>query len=87
MTKQKKELKPRSMPVFKSHDERDSYFRDNAEYFTLVKKVGVGNYDRNEFKTLAEALKAGQTKATISGGGWMIYGVIGEQSALITTIK
>lgn len=79
--------KPRSMPDFKSNQERDDYFREHAEYFTLVRKAGVGIYDRFEFKTLAEAVKAGHTKATIGGGGWMIYGVIGTQSALITTIK
>jgi len=82
-----KERNPRSMPDFKSYTERDTYFRDHAEYFTLVKKAGVGNYDRSEFKTLAEAEKAGQTKAIVGGGGWMIYAVIGEQSAFVKAIK
>ena len=76
------------MPDFKSHDERDAYFRDNADYFTLIKKSGVGNYERHEYKKLADAQKAGHTKATISGGGgWLIYAVIGEQSALVEAIK
>lgn len=75
------------IPVFKNHDERDAYFRENADYYTLVSKAGVGNYQRIECKTLAEALRLGQTKAVISGGGWMIYGVIGEQSAMVATVK
>ena len=75
------------MPDFKTSDERDKYFRDNAEYFTLVKKSGVGTYERIEFKSLDAARKAGQTKATIGGGGWMIYAVIGEQSAFVEGIK
>lgn len=74
------------IPVFKNHDERDAYFRDNADYYTLVCKAGLG-YERHSFKTLAEALAAGQTKAVISGGGWMIYGVINEQSAMVATVK
>lgn len=75
-------------PEFKSHDERDAYFKDHASYFTLVRKAGVGIYDRTEFKTLEDAQKAGQTKALIGGGGWMIYAVMADgQSALVGTIK
>lgn len=77
----------KSIPVFKSHDERDAYFRDNADYFTLVRKAGVGVYERIEYPTLAKAIAAGQTKAVISGGGWLVYGVIGEQSAMVATVK
>lgn len=73
-------------PDFKNSRSRDNYFRDNAEYFTVVKKTGVGHYDRSEYKTLAEAERAAQTKATISGGGWMIYAVIGQQSAFVTSV-
>lgn len=75
------------LPDFKSIEERDKYFRDHADYFTLVKKGGVGHYERNEYLTLAEAQKAGHTKATISGGGWIIYAVIGQQSAFVEAIK
>lgn len=75
------------MPDFRTCQERDDYFRENADYFTLVAKAGVGHYARSEYKSLAEARKAGQTKATIGGGGWMIYAVIGEQSAFVEAIK
>lgn len=77
----------KSIPVFKSHEERDAYFREHADYYTLVCKAGVGTYSRSEFSTLEQALKAGQTKAIISGGGWLVYGVIGEQSAMVATVK
>lgn len=73
-------------PDFKTYEERDKFFKENAEYFSLVKKTGVGHYDRTEYKTLEEAERAAQIKATISGGGWMIYGIIGEQSAFITSV-
>jgi hypothetical protein len=74
------------MPDFKSHDERDAYFRDNADYFTLVKKTGVGTYDRTEYKTLEEAKKAGQTRRATGVGGLMVYAVIGSQSAFVMGI-
>lgn len=75
------------IPVFKSHDERDAYFREHADYYSLVCKAGVGHYARSEYPTLAKALAAGQTKQHISGGGWLIYGIIGEQSSLVATVK
>lgn len=74
-------------PDFQTYQERDAYFKDHADYYTLVKKAGVGVYDRTEYKTLAEAQKAGQTKLLIGGGGWMIYAVIGEQSAYVEAVK
>ena len=75
------------IPDFKSHDERDSYFKEHAQYFTLVKKVNLG-YERTEYKTLDAAQKAGQTKQLIGGGGWMIYAVMADgQSALVDTVK
>lgn len=73
-------------PDFKTSNERDAYFRDHADYFTVVKKTGVGHYNRSEYKTLDEALKAAHTKASISGGGWLIYAVIAEQSAFVASV-
>lgn len=71
------------MPDFKSHAERDEYFREHADYFTVIKKAGVGHYSRDESKTLAEAEALVKVKQTIGGGNYMIYAVIGEQSAFI----
>jgi hypothetical protein len=73
-------------PDFQTYEERDAYFRDNAEYFTVVKKEGVGHYSRDEYKLLDDAVKAAQTKATIGGGRYMIYAVIGSQSAFVTSV-
>ena len=71
------------LPDFKSHDERDNYFRDHAEYFTVIKKHGVGAYQRDECKTLAEAENLVKTRQAIGGGNYMIYAVIGNQSAFV----
>lgn len=74
------------LPEFKTYQERDNYFREHAEYFTLIKKAGVGHYDRTEAKSLEEAEKLAQTKITIGGGRYLIYAVIGEQSAFVKTM-
>lgn len=73
------------LPDFKSSDERDAYFRDHADFFTVVKKAGRG-YERDECKTLADAEKLAKTKQVIGGSGYMIYAVIGEQSAFVKAI-
>ena len=78
---------PKALPDFKSIQERDDYFRDNADYFSLVSKTGVGNYGRDEYKKLAEAEAAAKTKITIGGGRYMIYAVIGVQSAFVKSIS
>ena len=73
-------------PEFQSHKERDAYFRDHAEYFTVVKKEGVGNYSREELKTLEQAEAVAKLKQTLGGGNYMIYAVIGEQSAFVKAV-
>jgi hypothetical protein len=75
------------LPDFQTWQERDDYFRDHADYFTLVKKDGVGYYSRDEAKTLAELEKLAQTKIAVGGGRYLVYAVIGEQSALVKTIR
>lgn len=80
-------LKNKALPDFKSYQERDKYFAENADYFTVVNKAGVGVYDRSEIKTLAEAEALAKTKITIGGGRYMIYAVVGEQSAFVKTVQ
>jgi hypothetical protein len=72
-----------NMPDFKSWEERDKYFLEHAEYFTVIKKAGVGHYQRDEAKTLVQAENLVKTRQTIGGGNYMIYAVIGEQSAFV----
>lgn len=79
--------KKRHVPDFKTIDERDTYFRDNAEYFTVVKKDGVGGYTRDECDSLAKAEALAKTKMAVGGGNYMIYAVIGEQSAFVRAVK
>lgn len=85
MTKKPQPTKP--VPDFKSHDDRDKFFKEHADYFTAVKFQGVGKYDRIEAQALEEAKRLAQTKAIIGGGRYMIYAVIGGQSAYVTTMS
>jgi hypothetical protein len=71
---------------FSSSKERDDYFRDHADYYTVFRQHGVGIRERIECKTLGDAEKLAHTKATIGGGKWMIYAVIGMESAYVKTL-
>jgi hypothetical protein len=77
---------PKYLPDFATYQERDEYFKKHADYFTVVAKHGM-TYERMQYNTLEDALKAAHTKATIAGGGWMIYAVIGHQSAFVQAVK
>lgn len=77
----------KNLPDFATYQDRDKWFAENADYFSVVKKAGVGNYARDEKPTLEEARKLAQTKITIGGGNYMIYAVVGEQSAFVEAVK
>jgi len=75
------------MPDFKTYQERDDWFCEHADYFTLVKKDGVGHYTRDECKSLAEVEALAKTKIAVGGGRYLIYAVVGQQSALVKAVK
>ena len=78
---------PKPLPDFQTYQERDEYFRDHADFFTLIKKDGVGHYERSEGATLAEIEKLAHTKISVGGGKYLVYAVIGGQSAFVKTIS
>lgn len=73
-------------PDFQSYQERDEYFRDHADYYTVV-KAGPGVPAKDELKSLEEAEKLAKTKIAIGGGRFLIYAVIGSQSAFVKAIQ
>ena len=79
-------MKPKPLPDFQTYQERDAWFTENADYFTVVKKDGVGHVARDEVQTLADAEALAKTRQTISGGRYLIYAVVGEQSAFVKTV-
>lgn len=78
-------MSTKNLPEFKTYQDRDLYFKEHADYFTLVKKDGL-RYQRDERNSLEEIEKLAQTKITIGGGRYLIYAVIGEQSAFVKTM-
>ena len=76
-------MEHKALPDFQTYQERDKYFLENADYFTVIKKDGVGYYDRTELKALAQAQAVVKLKQTLGGGNFLIYAVIGQQSALV----
>lgn len=81
----RKKLPP--IPDFQSIEERDNYFRDNADYFVLYSTMGVGHRDRTEYKNLADAEKNAILRQIIAPESrWMIYAVIGAQSAFVMSV-
>lgn len=79
-------MKHKLLPDFQTYQQRDAWFAENADYFTVVKKDGVGHVARDEAPTLAAAEASAKTKQTIGGGKYLIYAVVGEQSAFVKTV-
>lgn len=79
-------MKPKQLPEFKTYQERDAWFLQNADYFTVIKKEGVGHVARDEVKTLADAEILARIRQAIGGGNYMIYAVVGEQSAFVKAV-
>jgi hypothetical protein len=77
-------MKP--IPDFKSIEERDTWFRDNADYFTVVRHNGHGNYTKIECNSLKEALYTAKWLATKHDNTWMIYAVVGVSDAFVRMI-
>ena len=75
------------VPDFKTSQERDDYFAQHADYFTIIKWRSMGQSERTECKSLEEAEKLAATKVRLLGGRYMVYAVIGEQSALAKLVK
>lgn len=73
---------------FETSAERDAYILEHADYFTVVRFLGYGQYERHERKTLkgAEKLASRLAKARKSGNKYMIYAVAGQSDAFIKAV-
>lgn len=60
---------------YTSPEERDSSIIAMAEYFTIVRFLGVGQYERHERKTRREAKELGNELASKNKANYMIYAV------------
>ena len=78
---------PKPLPDFSSHAERDAYFAEHGDFFTVVQFKGVGKYERAECDTLAQAESLAKTRQLVGGGRYMIYAIIGTQSAFVKSVS
>lgn len=60
---------------FKTSQERDDYIIKNAKYFTIIRFLGVGKYERHEKPTLGEAEELALALSGDKQGNYMIYAV------------
>lgn len=73
---------------FSSAEERDAHIIANAEYFTVVRFLGVGRYERNQTSSYEEALKLAQELSDKNQAGYLVYAVDDKNlTAYVTSIK
>jgi hypothetical protein len=73
--------------VYQSAEGRDKYMEENAQYFTVVRFLGRGKYERHKRATKEEAVKLGNELSLAHKGNYMVYAVgPNNQSAYIETI-
>lgn len=75
ITDQMPERPQRGLTEFRTAEERDAAIIEQAEYFTIVRFLGVGQYERHERKTREEAIKLGETLSEKVRGNYLIYAV------------
>lgn len=74
------------MPDFKTPDERTGYIVQNADYFTAVRFLGVGQYERHERASLVEAIDCAQALANATGKLYGVYAASGPYDAWVRNI-
>jgi hypothetical protein len=65
------------LPDFKTAKERDQYFLENAEMFTVIRRLSPYSVDRHECKGYLEATRLADKLTKDTGRIYMIYAVIG----------
>lgn len=72
---------------FQSAEGRDKYIEANAKYFTVVRRSGVGAYERHERKTRKGAERLGEKLSIANKCNYIIYAVgPNDLSAYVTTV-
>jgi hypothetical protein len=73
------------LPNFKTLKERQDYFRENADFFSVTCKVD-GFPQTTKHATIEEAREAGKVRARTWNKPCLIYGVIGLNSEWLENI-
>lgn len=74
------------MPDWASALDRDKWFLENAEYFTIVRFKGVGDYERHERGSETEATELAEELVKGNNHRYAIYAVVRNESAFVKAI-
>lgn len=74
------------LPDFKTPKERDQYFLEHAEFFTVIRRLSPYSVDKRQCKGYFEATRLADKLVKESGRPYMIYSVIGPYDSLIETV-
>ena len=75
------------IPDFKDINERTSFIDQHADYWTVVRFRGQGDYERHEFPKRSDAFEAATKLANDTNTTYMIYAVLGIYDTFVTSIK
>ncbi len=75
------------LPDFKSINERDEYFLEHAEMFTVVRRLSPYSIDRHECKNYLEAITLAEKLVKETGRPYMIYSVIGPYDGFVVAVQ
>jgi hypothetical protein len=73
-------------PDFKTEPERRQWIVDNADYFTVIRRV-KRTYERHELPTLDAAYKKAKALADKEGAPYLIYAVAGAHDTWVMNVK
>ena len=74
------------IPDFPTREDRQNWFKKNADYYNITQFKGVGKYESHPMKDYAKALQAAKMLADIKRGKWLVYAIVGESSEYLTTV-
>lgn len=71
------------MPDFQTAEERTKWIIDHADYFTAVRFLGRGHYERHEFPSISAACQGARRMSDHNGGRYLIYAVAGIHDTFV----
>ncbi len=75
------------LPDFKSINERDQYFLDHAEMFTVVRRLSPYSIDRHGCRNFSAAKRLATELAAKFQKPYMIYAVIGPYDSFVEAVQ
>ena len=78
--------KPPTLPDFATPEERATYIKEHAEFFTVISRKHLRNL-RLEYESIEAARAAAQIVANFLGRTALIYAVLGPYDSLVEVVQ